>query len=138
MNVWIGAGVIASLIAGSPVLPAQSQQLARIKGIWLDPNQHPQATGARYRILLERGGMRHGPVSVSTEFYTDDRLWLELQTRNSAVVYVINRTLPSRESASALLPDVNSPQSLPHLVFGPERINPDRFVPVPKGQTAMR
>jgi hypothetical protein len=108
-----------------------------VKGIFLSP-QHPTTLGARFHIVLEKPNGGKVNVPSSYEFHSGDRFWLEVEARTSSFVYVINRTLSGTtgkalevvrdEDASRTPP----PSEQPHLVFGPEKVEPGKFRQVPK------
>ena len=129
--------VLSCGLAPSVELRAQTD-LLRLKGVWADATSSPVVTAARYHILLEQSGGERVRVPANREFRSGERFWLDLEVRNPAFVYVINRTLTGPRSSVGTNSSPSPVEYNRHLVFGPERIEPGRLVTVPKLPRAMR
>jgi hypothetical protein len=107
---------------------AEENRLPAVKGLYLDRAHNAGANGMRFDIELERPDGRRVEVPVTYEFHSGDRIWLRMDVRNHAYVYVLNRTLNGDDKGIATLRDEDqrrppSPAELPRLVFGPEKLN---------------
>ena len=134
------AGALLASIAG-----AEGQKdLPAVKGIYLDREHHPTMNGMRFDIVLQQPDGSKAEVPVTFDFHTGDRFWLRMDMRNSAYVYVLNRTLPGGDKGieAVRIDDQQrapEPAQMPHLVFGPEKLNHGAARLAPKGKNmAMR
>lgn len=82
-----------ALVAFSTVLAsaALAQDAVSAKGIYRDPAATSTKNGLAYRIMLIRSDARH-EVPVSFPFRSGDRFKLQLNLKDAAFVYVLNRT----------------------------------------------
>lgn len=77
--------------AGMLAPGAFAQDAGSAKGIYRDPAATPTKNGVAYRVLLLRGDERR-EVPVSFGFRNGDRFKLQVNLKDSAYVYVLNRT----------------------------------------------
>jgi hypothetical protein len=82
-----------AILATSAVLApgAFAQDAGSAKGIYRDPAATPTKNGVAYRVLLLRGDERR-EVPVSFGFRSGDRFKLQVNLKDAAYVYVLNRT----------------------------------------------
>jgi hypothetical protein len=74
-----------------PVLSVSAQNSASPRGIYRDPSATSTQNGVAYRIMLIRSDARQ-EVPVNFAFRSGDRFKLQLNLKDSAYVYVLNRT----------------------------------------------
>jgi hypothetical protein len=122
------------------LIASAADNVAAVKGVYVDRAEHPTTLGVRFHIQLDRDGKRV-QVPATYEFHTGDHFWLQVETRTGAFVYVINRTIGSDKALEVVRDeDANRtppPAEMPHLVFGPERVEPGKFRSVPKTSAMM-
>jgi hypothetical protein len=122
------AGLLSTtLFVVSPGLAAD-ESLRAVKGLYLDREHHPALNGMRFDIELERPEGGSVEVPVTYEFHSGQRIWLRMDMRNTAYVYVLNRTLNNGDKGIAAIrdEDIQRPPvaaDAPRLVFGPEKIS---------------
>ena len=81
-----------TLLATSAVLALSAfGQETSPKGIYVDPGTAATKNGIAYRIFMVRGEDKH-EVAINHSFKTGDRFKLQLKLKDSAYVYVLNRT----------------------------------------------
>lgn len=129
--------LILTMVSAVTMMAAPADDLKTLKGIYVDREQHPTTLGARFHIQLQRADGKKVNVPASYEFHTGDHFWLQVEVRTVVYVYVINRTITGADKALEVVRDedgnrVPPPSEMPHLVFGPEKVEPGKFRSVPK------
>ena len=83
---FVAASAVLAFAATAPA--AFAQDALTPKGIFRDPGTTQAKNGVSYRVVLDSGK----EVPVSHGFHSGDRLKLQVNLKDSAYVYVLNRT----------------------------------------------